>query len=345
MTENQIHDIDRAMTSCPLSIVVPTYNRAHMIDRALRSVVRECGPNDEIIVVDDNSSDNTEEVVATFPGVRYERISHGGAGKARNVGVALARHRFVGFLDSDDEFLPGTLACKRALMCARPDLVFCFTDLAGKHAGKPMESGCLTYWNRDRRSWDEILSPGIPLSRIVSHACATDPTVHIGSIYRDEMKSSYISPITVIVNRERAGDALRFPEDLPTYEDWECLGRVAGRGPCAFLAFDSAVQHVHSEPRLTDASREIECRTRLKILDRVWGSDAAFLAEFAADYQRVCTEQRLIGARLMLRAGRQAEARAFLRDVHGGPLWARLARYLPIPGSAIRIASRIRRSL
>ncbi len=330
------------MTQISISIVVPTYNRAHLIARALRSAVKECRPDDEIIVVDDNSSDNTKEVVATFAGVRYERISHGGAGKARNVGVSLARHPFVGFLDSDDEFLPGTLECKRALISARPDLVFCFSNFAGKHADTPMESGCVIYWSGDRRGWDEILAPGIPFSRIVPQACAANPMVHIGSMYRTEMAGSYIAANTVIINRELAGDAFRFPEDLPTYEDWECFGRVAGRGPCAFLAYDSAVQHVHNEPRLTNASREAEFRTRLKVLERVWGSDPAFLAEHAEDYQRVCDGQRLLGAKLMLRAGRQAEARALLREVHGGPLWAKLARYLPISRSAIRFLSRIR---
>lgn len=333
------------MTPSSISIVVPTYNRANLIARALRSAVKECRPNDEIIVVDDDSSDNTEEVVATFPGVRYERISHGGAGKARNVGVELARHPFVGFLDSDDEFLPGTLECKRALMSTRSDLVFCFSNFAGKHPDTPMESGCVVYWSGDRRSWDDILAAGLPLSQIVPQACVVDPMVHIGSMYRVEMAASYIAANTVIVNRELAGDALRFPEDLPTYEDWECFGRVAGRGPCAFLAYDSAVQHIHNAPRLTDANRETEFKTRLKVLERVWGSDPTFLAECGADYQQVCEKQRLLGAKLMLRAGRQTEARELLLDVQGGPLWVRLARYLPITGSGVRLLTSIRRDI
>jgi glycosyltransferase involved in cell wall biosynthesis len=327
-----------------VSIVVPTYNRAHLIGRALRSALGQCGRDDEIIVVDDASSDGTEGVVAGFPGVRYERIGHGGAGRARNTGIALARHPLVGFLDSDDEFVPGTLECKRALMSARPDLVFCFSNFSGQPADGPLESGCLFYWSRDTRDWADILVPGTPLSRLVPHACASDPLVHIGSIYRAEMAHSYIAANTVIVNRALAGDALRFPEDLPTYEDWECFGRVARRGPCAYVAFDSAIQHSHGGPRLTDAATEIQVRTRLTLLERVWGGDADFLAAHASEYGRVCAEQRLVGAKVLLLAGRQAEARAWLREVPGGPVWARLARHVPIPDLALKawIAARRR---
>jgi hypothetical protein len=327
----------------PVSIVVPTYNRAHLIGRALRSALSQCGRDDEIIVVDDASTDGTDDVVAGFPGVRYERIGHGGAGKARNAGIALARHPLIGFLDSDDEFLPGTLACKRALMGARPDLVFCFSNFSGQPADGPLETGCLHYWSRDTRDWAEILAPGTPLARLVPQGCATDPLVHIGSIYRAEMARSYIAANTVVVNRALAGDALRFPEDLPTYEDWECFGRVAGRGPCAYIAFDSAIQHSHRGPRLTDAPTEIQARTRLTLLDRVWGRDAAFLAAHGDEYARVCTEQRLLAAKALLLAGRQDHARAFLCDVAGGPAWARLARHVPVPAVLLKAWSATRR--
>ena len=332
------------MPALPISIVVPTYNRAHLVGRALRSALGECEPGDEIIVVDDASTDGTDRVVREFPGVRYEPIVHGGAGRARNAGVALARHPLVAFLDSDDEFLPGTLACKRALMSARADLVFCFSNFSGQPLDGPLETGCLFYWSHDHRDWSEILAPGRPLSQLVPQSCGRDPLVYIGSLYHTEMTNSYVAVNTVIVNRALAGDALRFPEDLPTYEDWECFGRVAGQGPCAYLAFDSAIQHGHAGPRLTDATTEVQISTRLTILDRVWGRDETFLARHGADFARVCAEQRLLGAKVLLLAGRQAEARAFLRDVPGGPLWARLARRLPVPPVTMTIWRAVRRN-
>jgi hypothetical protein len=329
----------------PISIVVPTYNRAHFIARALRSAIGECRPDDQIIVVDDGSEDDTQEVVAGFPNVQYEKLAHGGAGRARNAGIALARHRLIGFLDSDDEFLPGTLDCKRALMSTRRDLVFCFSNFSGKNVGEPLENGWLIHWSLDPRSWNEILAPGIPLSSVVPDTCGADIQVHIGSMYRAEMTAGYIAANTIIVNRELAGDALQFPEDLPTFEDWECFARISGRGPCAYLAFDSAIQHGHADPRLTDASKEVKVRTRLEILKRVWGSDRAFLATWGSEYERVCNQQRLLGAKIMLRTGRTHEMQAFLQDMSGGPLWARLARHCPIPRIAVDFASLVRKGV
>jgi hypothetical protein len=325
------------MRLVPITIVVPTYNRAHLLGRALRSIVEQREEGDEIVVVDDGSTDDTERVVASCSGVRYERVAHGGAGKARNAGVSMARHGMVGFLDSDDELIPGTLACKRALMSARPDVVFCFSNFSGQPVDGPLKAGCVIDWSHDFRDWSDILAPGVPLSNLAPQSCAFDPLVHVGSMYRALMTAGYVSVNTAMVNRSVAGDALVFPEDVPTYEDWECFGRLAGRGPCAFLAFDSAIQHGHQGSRLTDASALVRVRSRLTILERVWGRDPAFLARHGDEFARVCAAQRLLGAKLMLLAGRQADARAFLKDVPGGPLWARIARRVSVPALVFRM--------
>jgi len=328
--------IECPMTPRPLSIVVPTYNRASLIGRALTSVQPDLLPGDQVVVVDDASTDHTPDIVKAFPFAEYVRIPHGGAGRARNAGVSHARHHMVAFLDSDDEFIPGTLGCKRALMDARRDLVFCFSNFSGQPEHGPRVPARVVDWSGDPRPWDEILAPGQPLSTLVADPCAVDPRVHIGSMYRQEMTAGYIAINTVIVSRELAGDAMRFPEDLPTYEDWECFGRLSGRGPCAFLAFDSAIQHGHSQPRLTDAAMEVRVSARLALLGRVWGSDASFLATYADDYSRTCDGQRLLGAKILILQGRLPEARAYLAAVRGGPIWARAARQVPIPSVALK---------
>lgn len=89
-----------------VSAVVPTYNRAQLIERALRSISGQSHPVDEIIVVDDGSTDDTAAVVSALPGVRYHRQTNAGASVARNTGVRLAAGRYVAFLDSDDVWLP-----------------------------------------------------------------------------------------------------------------------------------------------------------------------------------------------------------------------------------------------
>jgi hypothetical protein len=91
-----------------VAAVVPTYNRARLIGRALTSILDQEGPPDEIIVVDDGSTDDTEDVVKRYgSAVRYVRQSNAGASVARNTGVALAEADYVAFLDSDDLWMPG----------------------------------------------------------------------------------------------------------------------------------------------------------------------------------------------------------------------------------------------
>ena len=115
--------------SLSVSIVIPTYNRAHLVSRAVNSALQQCAPGDEVIVVDDGSTDSTGIVLAEFgERIRYIRKENGGAGAARNRGIREARNPLVAFLDSDDEWMPGKIELQRQFMQARPDVLFCFSD-------------------------------------------------------------------------------------------------------------------------------------------------------------------------------------------------------------------------
>jgi glycosyltransferase involved in cell wall biosynthesis len=94
------------------SIVVPTYNRGHLIKKTLESLLNQAWSSYEIIVVDDGSTDNTEAMVSALnsPRIHYFKKENAERAAARNYGANKARGRYVNFFDSDDIALPNHLA-------------------------------------------------------------------------------------------------------------------------------------------------------------------------------------------------------------------------------------------
>ena len=102
-----------------VSVIIPTYNRATVLERAVQSVRAQTFEDMEIIIVDDGSTDNTEEIVRSIHDkrIRYIRCeTNRGPSTARNEGLKVARGKYVAFLDSDDEWLPEKTENQVALM-------------------------------------------------------------------------------------------------------------------------------------------------------------------------------------------------------------------------------------
>lgn len=112
-------------TSDNISVVIPAYNAAGTIGRALDSVIAQTHPAREIIVVDDGSTDRTAQVVSEYGGrVEYLYQDNAGPGAARNAGIRAARGEWIAFLDADDEWLPHRLALQVDLLGRHPDLAW-----------------------------------------------------------------------------------------------------------------------------------------------------------------------------------------------------------------------------
>lgn len=113
-----------------VSVVIPTYNRAHMIGETLNSVLAQTYRSFEIIVVDDGSADNTPEVLAHYgPPVHYMRCENNiGKAAARNTGIRIARGDYIALLDSDDLWLPNKLQAQMDVFDEQPDLKWVYSD-------------------------------------------------------------------------------------------------------------------------------------------------------------------------------------------------------------------------
>jgi len=319
------------MSQLKVSIVIPTYNRATMIGKAVESVLAQCREGDEVIVVDDGSTDNTAEILDRFGDrIRRFHLSNSGAGTARNTGIREARNELLAFLDSDDEWIPGKLDLQRALMEARPDVLYAFSDFAVKYPDGQIANNYLIRWHKDYRPWDEILGPGQNFSDIARLPEEfEDFKVHVGSMYLRMAAESYLCTDTVIVRKEAAGQSLSFDPDVRTYEDWLCFGRLAGAGRGAYMAVETAYQFGHTEARLSDADALTAATARITVLERVWGSNPAFLSRHGDFYRSILENQRTIRAWELLGQGQSETAREELRKVQHAPFRLRLLAALP----------------
>ena len=107
-----------------VSLIIPTFNRPHLLPRAVESALG-AGRDVEVIVVDDASTDRTASVCAALRGIKYVRLDRNqGVAGARNVGLLESTGDFVAFLDDDDLRLPGSLDHQLSLLEADPDAGF-----------------------------------------------------------------------------------------------------------------------------------------------------------------------------------------------------------------------------
>ena len=133
-----------------VSVIVPTYNRAHVLGESLASVLAERDVDLEVVVVDDGSTDGTAALLAGLGDRRVRPVvrPHAGIAAARNAGLAAARAPYIAFHDSDDVALPGRLAVPLAFLGAHPEVDLVIQN--GRMLPPEDEPGAEAPWIRPR---------------------------------------------------------------------------------------------------------------------------------------------------------------------------------------------------
>jgi glycosyltransferase involved in cell wall biosynthesis len=152
------------------SVVIPTFNRASLVGRAIGSVLAQTVDDFEIVVVDDCSTDDTREVVNRIVDPRIRLVplaTNQGAAGARNAGITAARGHLISLLDSDDEFLPVFLERTRDVLAPTDERVgFCW---AGTRKQTTSDVANLHLETARRRIWN----PKFPSRRDAWRYCLT----------------------------------------------------------------------------------------------------------------------------------------------------------------------------
>ena len=183
-----------------VSVIIPTYNRAAMVQEAVASVLAQSYRDFELLVVDDASTDGTLKTLAAFAGkIRVlSRPSRGGVSAARNTGIAAAQGEWLAFLDSDDLWLPGKLARQMAFMEANPSLLLSQTE----------------------ETW---VRRGVRVNPPLTHRKEG------GRIFLRSLERCLVSPSAVVLHRQLFEAHGGFDEDLPAAEDYDLWLRLTWR--------------------------------------------------------------------------------------------------------------------
>ena len=185
-----------------VSVIIPTYNRAHLIGGAIKSVLNQTYQDFEIIVVDDGSTDNTGEIIRGFKDKRVKYIKkykeNKGSSVARNIGIKVARGKYIALLDSDDEWLPEKLDKQiKVLQSESPEVGVVYSNLL--------------YIDENGKNMSKFRNPKKE-----------------GYIYEDLLGKNYVGTnSTLLIRKECFNRVGLFDDLLNTQQDWDMWIRIA----------------------------------------------------------------------------------------------------------------------
>jgi glycosyltransferase involved in cell wall biosynthesis len=224
-----------------VSVVIPTYNRADLLPRAIESALSQTRPPAEVVIVDDGSTDNTAAVVAPYidrdPGrVRLLQVSNGGVARARNAGLAATRAEWVALLDSDDAWAPDKLAVQLAALAGRPDCLWSCTgceliDGAGARRPGPQNfEGAFPVF-RDLRVSASSYFGGAGLDPLRVTVGAGVHEAFAGDLFELLFAGNVVLPSSALIHRSVFDRVGGFDPEFRLAEETEFFHRVASVAP------------------------------------------------------------------------------------------------------------------
>lgn len=229
------------MTETLISVVIPAYNYAHTLPRAVESVLAQLGDAEaDLLVIDDGSTDATPEVLESLlvqHGSRFRvlRKTNGGLSSVRNRGIAETEGCFLIFLDADDEMAPGALAALTQHVADHPDSRL----VIGAH---------WSVFADGKRSLQSVKPlPATPRQRV--HGYLLDKTVSISNgacaMHRDVFAPG------------------NYPEHLRNVEDIPVFAQVLARFPCSVLSQPLALIYKHADSMRHDLTQSLAAGTEM----------------------------------------------------------------------------------
>ena len=295
-----------------ISVVIPCFNRQEVIARSIDSVLNQTRPADEIIVVDDGSTDATVAQVRRYgQRVRLIQQKNSGASKARNVGIATAKSNWIAFLDSDDIWHPEKLEYQLKAAKKYPDAGVIFTDTRTLN----YEQGIVS-------------SSRFDLGGLRENAEQKHPDFFHCKSYFYEIMLTQSRVISSAAMAKRELNHFCFPEDIWGAEDWALwLSLIL---ETEFVAVDHVLVDMFAgDDNLTHhRGRAKMSRNKLKVIEKLLSDPRLSQPQYSSTLQ-AAYRVRAEAVYHSLIQGDKREARRLLLDPSGCDLsWARRIAYL-----------------
>jgi glycosyltransferase involved in cell wall biosynthesis len=234
-----------------VTVVIPTFDRSGTIGRALDSVWAQTRAPNEIVVVDDGSTDDTgRSIERDYPQVTYVYQSNAGVSSARNRGVSIASSEWIAFLDSDDAWEPEKLERQLEALEQYPEYPLCHTNEKWIRNGRRVNEG-----RRHAKSGGWIFQRCLPL-------CV-------------------VSPSAAVVRRSLLEELGGFDESLPVCEDYDMWLRISASYPVLFLDEALTIKYGGHDDQLSRRYWGMD-RFRIRAIEKILSGDVLSADDRAA---------------------------------------------------------------
>jgi glycosyltransferase involved in cell wall biosynthesis len=225
-----------------IDVIIPTFNRAYSLPRAIQSVLNQTHKNFNLIVVDDGSSDGTADLMEKdfkHPKIKFYQQSNSGVSSARNFGIMKAQAEWVAFLDSDDEWLPQKLSHQVRFAQTHPHLRFIHSNEIWMRHGQRVNP---------KNKFDK------------SH----------NDIFRRSLELCLISPSTVMMKKVLAETHGLFDETYPVCEDYDLWLKILAREEVGFIKDNLIIKYGGHDDQLSTRYNAMDfwrIKSMLKLLE------------------------------------------------------------------------------
>lgn len=247
-----------------VSVIIPVYNRGHLIAEAIQSVLQQdaIDLSLEIIVVDDGSVDNTQEVVAQFgKDVRYIYQDNQGIGTARNRGLEVASGEWLAFLDSDDLWLPDKLSLQFKVLQYFPAFKIIHSNFYSSDGPQVIIEKGLEYWVAatsgiaiDAVDWRTIYANEYSSTDYGITRSGLSFPIYSGNLFKALLTSVCATCWTSVIHKDCLHKGIRFPH-LPMVEDYYFYCRLSEEYDVVFLDTPTVEKRFYPWPWGTQSKR------------------------------------------------------------------------------------------